>query len=81
LLKKIVLNYRLCRARKYVECVYGILSNKWRIFQRPLNFSPDFTVGIVKACVVMRIFFFFRERGVCKFKDAMTVTGRKPRPN
>ena len=73
IVKKRVLNYRLCRARRYVECVFGILSNKWRIFQRPLNVSPDFTVDIVKACVVMRI--SFRERGVCKFKDAMTVTG------
>jgi hypothetical protein len=66
LLKKRVLNYRLFRARRYVECVFGILSNKWRIFQRPLNVSPDFTVDIVKACVVMRI--SFRERGVCKLR-------------
>nr|CAH7767049.1 unnamed protein product [Callosobruchus chinensis] len=27
----------LCRARRYVECSFGILSNKWRIFHRPLK--------------------------------------------
>jgi len=71
--KKILYNYRLCRARRYVECAFGILSNKWRIFERPLNVSPDFAVGIVKACVVL--YNFVRETGICKFEDAMTVTG------
>jgi len=54
--KKRVYNYRLCRARRYVECAFGILSNKWRIFQRPLNVSPDFAVDIVKACVILHNF-------------------------
>ena len=57
--KKRMYNYRLCRARSYVECAFVILSNKWRIFQRTLNVSPDFTVDIVKACVVLSFFFFF----------------------
>ena len=35
--KERVYNYRLCTGRRYVECAFGILSNKWRIFQRPLN--------------------------------------------
>ena len=51
--KKRVYNYRLCRTRRYVECAFGILSNKRRIFQRPLNVSPDFAADIVKACVVL----------------------------
>jgi hypothetical protein len=36
-----------------VECVFGILNNKWRIFQQPLNVSPEFLLDIVKACVVL----------------------------
>jgi len=34
---KKIFNYRLCRARRFVECAFGILSKKWRIFHRPLN--------------------------------------------
>ncbi|XP_047485913.1 uncharacterized protein LOC125036997 [Penaeus chinensis] len=36
--QKRVFNYRLTRAR-FVECTFGILTNKWRIFHRPLNVS------------------------------------------
>jgi hypothetical protein len=56
-----------------MECVYGILSNKWRIFQRPLNVSPDFAVGIVKACVVL--YNFVCKGNGYKFDDALTMTG------
>ena len=59
-----------------MECAFEILSNKWRIFQRPLNVSPDFAADIVEACVLLQVFcFFFRERVGYKFEDAMTVTG------
>jgi len=72
-------NYRLCTGRRYVECAFGILSNKWRIFLRPLNVRTDFAVVIVKACVVLRN--FVREREGCKSEDALTVTGLEDVPN
>jgi len=61
-----------------VECAFGILSNKWRIFQRPLNVSSDFSVIIVKACVVLHTFVL--ERDGYKFEDALTWTGLEDVP-
>ena len=52
-IKQRVFNYRLHRARRYVECAFGILSNKWRIFHRPLNVSKTFSKNILKACVIL----------------------------
>lgn len=52
-MKKRVFNYRLSRARRYVKCSFGILSNKWRILHRPINVSIEFATDIVKACIVI----------------------------
>lgn len=71
--EKKIFNYRLSRARRYVECAFGILSNKWRIFNRPINVEPDFAVDIVKACVVLHN--FVRERDGVLFEDSTTITG------
>ncbi|KAJ0172480.1 hypothetical protein K1T71_011619 [Dendrolimus kikuchii] len=49
---KKIFNYRLSRARRYVVCAFGILTNKWRIFHRPLDVHPDMAIVIVKACSV-----------------------------
>jgi len=46
-------NYSWCRTRSYVECAFGILSNKWRILHTALNVSKEFSKGIVKACVLL----------------------------
>ena len=49
-LKRIlVYNYRLPRTQRIVECPFGILANKWRIFYRPIDVKPDFC-DIIKAC-------------------------------
>lgn len=36
-----------------MECGFGILSNKWRIFHRALNVGKSFSRDIVKACIVL----------------------------
>ena len=71
-------HYRLCRAREYEECAFGILNNKLRIFQRTLNVSPDFAVDIFKVCVLQN---FVPDRGDHKFEDAMAVTGLEDVPD
>ncbi|XP_074038466.1 uncharacterized protein, partial [Leptinotarsa decemlineata] len=70
--EKRISNYRLCRARRYVECAFGILSNKWRIFHRPLNVEPNFAVDIIKACTVLHN--FVRDRDGFLIDDTATIT-------
>lgn len=70
---KRVFNYRLSRARRYVECAFGILSNKWRIFHRPLNVSMELATKIIQACCVLHN--FVRERDGFNFEDTLTVVG------
>jgi len=71
--KKRIFNYRLSRARRYVECTFGILSNKWRIFHRPINLEPDFAVIIVKACVILHN--FVRDRDGYQVEDTEVIIG------
>jgi len=51
-----IYNYRLTRAHRMVECAFGILANKWRIFHRPLDVTPQFCDSIVKACCILHSF-------------------------
>lgn len=71
--KKRVFNYRLSRARRYVECTFGILSNKWRIFHKPINVKVEFAVAITKACCILHN--YVRCRDGYKFEDTLTVEG------
>lgn len=66
---KRVFNYRLSRARRYIECAFGILTHKWRIFQRPLNVNINLSIKIVKACCILHN--FVRERHGVDFKDIL----------
>lgn len=66
--KKRIFNYRLTRARRYVECAFGILTNKWRIFHRPLDVKKETAIWIVKACTVLHN--FVREKDGFAFESA-----------
>lgn len=67
--EKRVFNYRLSRARRNIECTFGILANKWRIFHTPLNVNIDFAENIIKACCVLHN--FVRTRDGIKYKDTL----------
>uniref|UniRef100_A0A8C5PJK6 DDE Tnp4 domain-containing protein n=1 Tax=Leptobrachium leishanense TaxID=445787 RepID=A0A8C5PJK6_9ANUR len=71
--KKRVFNYRLSGARRYVECSFGILSNKWRIFHRPLDVQIDFCVDLVKCCCVLHNFVSGRDG--FNLDDSLSVIG------
>lgn len=65
-----VFNYRLSRARRYVECTFGILANKWRVFHRPLNVQYNFATDIIKACCVLHNFVINRD-GITTTEELM----------
>ncbi|XP_071534104.1 uncharacterized protein [Panulirus ornatus] len=67
--KKKIFNYRLSRARQYIECTFGILANKWRIFHRPLNVEMLFAENIIKAYCILHN--YVRERDGYKFEDTL----------
>lgn len=55
-MKQRVCNYRICRARRMVECAFGVLANKWRIFQRALDVETKLADDVVKSCCVLHNF-------------------------
>lgn len=65
--EKKVYNYRHTRARRMVECTFGILANKWRIFHRGLDVNLDFAESIIKTCCVLHN--LVRIKDGIQFKD------------
>ncbi|XP_055905518.1 uncharacterized protein LOC129941006 [Eupeodes corollae] len=66
---KKIYNYRLTRARRMVECSFGILSNKWRILHRPLDVHLSFCDNIIKACCILHN--FVRKRDGIRYEDTL----------
>ena len=57
----------------HLECAFGILSNKWRIFHRPLNVRTSLAEDIVKASCILHN--YVRCKDGYKFEDVLTVEG------
>ena len=51
-----IYNYRHSRARRIVECAFGILSAKFAIFQRAIMLSPEKAVSVTKCACVLHNF-------------------------
>ncbi|KAJ8981185.1 hypothetical protein NQ317_014829 [Molorchus minor] len=47
-----IFNYRLSRARRCVECAFGILVAKWRCLKTELQVNPEH-VDIIVQCVCL----------------------------
>ncbi|KAK0139803.1 Protein ALP1-like [Merluccius polli] len=54
--EKRVFNYRLSRARLVVECAFGILASRWRMYRRVIATSPPVAEVCVKATCVLHNF-------------------------
>lgn len=63
-LQQKVFNYRLSRARRIVECAFGIFTARWRIFRRPLSTNIDNAIAIVKATVCLHNFLMQKDLAV-----------------
>ena len=44
-----IYNYRLCKGRRVVENAFGILAQKWHIYQHQIYLGPDMAKVAVKA--------------------------------
>lgn len=68
-----IYNYRHRRARRRVECAFGILSNKWRIFHKAMACDVKLAVNIVKVCCALHN--FVRNRDGVRFEDTLEISG------
>lgn len=59
--RKNVFNYRLSRARRIVENVFGILSARMRIFRKPIIASIPTAIKIIKATTCLHNFIISEE--------------------
>lgn len=46
-------NYRHSRARRIVECAFGLLATRWRVFYSKIGVCPEHVTAIVQAATVL----------------------------
>lgn len=51
-----IYNYRLSRARRIIENVFGIMSSKFRILLKPIALNPDKATTVALACIYLHNF-------------------------
>lgn len=51
--KERIFNYRLSRARRIIENVFGIMSAIFRVLRKPILLSPEKTTNVVMTCVLL----------------------------
>lgn len=69
---KRIFNYRLCRARRVVENVFGILCVVFRVFRKPIPLKPENCELIVMACLYMHNFLRRNKQSRALYTPPMT---------
>lgn len=75
-----VFNQRLSRARKVVECAFGLLAKKWEIFQRPLRVHVANAETIIKVACALHNFVRARDGVIRSENDTENETAAAPSP-
>ena len=75
--QKKIFNYRLSRSRRIVENLFGILTNRWRIYHSTIGLQPEFVERIVMATLILHNI-LRKNRIYCSpgFADTQTSTGK-----
>ena len=53
-LEKLIINYRMSRARRIIENIFGILAARFRIFRLPILALVETVESVTKCCVALR---------------------------
>lgn len=61
-IRKKVFNYRLSRARRSIECAFGILAARWRIYGKPIIASVSTVRKIIQATIVLHNYIICTEK-------------------
>lgn len=73
-----IYNYRHSRARRSVECAFGILATKFEIFQRPMRVQPDKAILITNAAVALHNFIRRRDGQMVDRTSTISYETRDP---
>lgn len=71
---KTIYNYQLSRARRSVECCFGIMAAKWRILQKAIETKVNTAISITKAVCILHNFVMTEDRSTFQQDINSTVT-------
>lgn len=71
--KEYLIRYRHSRARRNAESAFGILSNKWKIFHKPINLDYEFAKQVLETCCALHN--FVRDRDGIVVEETYCIVG------